>query len=110
MKFNKVLNEGFKETTGPLLMAASILLTSFGIEKQNNNLKIARQFLDENPTYTSKLEELKGLDRFDKITRNKVINQWKAYITSQGLDPKLSRGLKISGEGKLSTYKSGDIR
>jgi hypothetical protein len=110
MEFEKALDEVFKESIGGLALAATILLSSFGIAKQNTNLEAAKQFLDEHPIYVSKLEELQGLDRFDKVTRNKVINQWKAFVTSQNLDPKLSRGLKISGEGRLSTYKSGDLR
>lgn len=111
MNLDQVLEESLgSDITKGIATAALILLTSFGIQKQNDNIKVAKEFLDQHPTYIEKLEELKGLDRFDKVTRNKVTNQWKAFINSQNLDPRLSRGLKVTGEGEMTSYKSGDMR
>ena len=39
MKYNDALEEGIKETVGGIGLAAVILLSSFGITKQNTNLR-----------------------------------------------------------------------
>ena len=110
MKFEQVLDEGLKETATSLLFVLGISLTSLGISAQNKTISLAKDFLSEHPTYVQQLNDLKSMDRSNKVERNKIVNQWKAFVSSQDLDPRLSRGLKITGEGELSSYKSGDMR
>lgn len=103
MKFEQALEEGIlMKQFGGLILAAGILLFSLGIKKQNDNLAIAKEFLIQHPTYIEKLNDLKNVDRFDKVTRNKVVNQWKAFVSKKDLNPKLASGLKIVGTGKLA--------
>lgn len=101
MEFEQSLEEGFGQQFGGLILAASILLFSFGIRKQRNNITIAKEFLMQHPTYIEKLNDLKNVNKFDKITRNKVINQWKVFVEKEDLNPKLTHGLKTLGTGKL---------
>ena len=105
MKYKEALDEGIKETIGGLSLAAMILLSSLGISKQNINIKLAKEFLNKNTTYIEKLNDLKDLDRFNKKERRKVIDKWKKFVDSQGLDSKLAKNLKIAGEGELSSYR-----
>ena len=102
MEFEQSLEEGIGQQSGGLLLAASLLLFSFGAMKQSDNLAAAREFLLQHPIYVEKLNDLKSIDRFDKITRNKVVNQWKTFVSEEGLDPKLAYGLKTLGHGELA--------
>lgn len=107
MEFNQALDEGLGKG---IATAALILLTTLGLQRQSQTLEVARDFLRENPSYVSVLRDLESKERPNKIERNDIVNQWKQYISSQNLDPRLSRGLKIVGSGELSNYKSGDLR
>ncbi len=106
MKFEEIydetLDESIASTISKIAFVASILLTSFGIQKGNDSMKVAQEFLTSHPTYIQKLEDLGDVSEFSKSMRNKIITQWKKFITDEDLDPKLASSLKTAGEGYLA--------
>mgnify|MGYP003563128267 CR=1 FL=1 len=108
MEFEKALDEGFKESAGGLFLAASILLASFGLQRQNQTIDIAQEFLNDNPVYIEKLEDLRSVGAFDKREKNRIISDWKNFIRENDLDPRLARGLDMVGAGKLAAYRGSN--